>query len=411
MTREGLSHGHVLVVSGGFEAVPGIRALVDAGFDVTVLDGDPDAPGFQLTPRRIVSSTYDAERAATLAGRLDEVAPIDGVLSIAADVPLTVATIQDRLALPGQTVEDARIATDKVAMKQRFEETGVPTSWFREVESLSELERIVGNSEEFLIKPVDSRGARGVQRLLAGGNRRAAFHHARDVSPTKRVMLERFVHGPQLSTESLVDGDRVATLAISDRNYEHLDRFAPYVIENGGLLPARRYDEVADAIDELVLRTARALGVERGVVKGDVVWTVEGPVMIEAAPRVSGGWLATDQVPLATGESLIVHAARLARGDRLPKRLTRPTFAQAVCVRYFFPPSGRINSIEGVDELREEPWVQRLELFVEPGERVPDVTDHTKRAGLVLVTGEDREQALERALKSVERVRFVVEPC
>ena len=40
-------------------------------------------------------------------------------------------------------------------------------------------------------------------------------------------MAERFLDGPQVSTESLVIDGVAHTVGLADRNYEHLERFAP----------------------------------------------------------------------------------------------------------------------------------------------------------------------------------------
>jgi formate-dependent phosphoribosylglycinamide formyltransferase (GAR transformylase) len=47
-------------------------------------------------------------------------------------------------------------------------------------------------------------------------------------------------------------------------------------------------------------------------------------------------------------------------------------------------------------------------LFVRPGEVIAPVTDHTKRAGVVLAAGDDGEEAVRRAEEAAEAVRFEV---
>ena len=58
-----------------------------------------------------------------------------------------------------------------------------------------------------MIKPVDSRGARGVLRLVKGINLEWAFQHARSYSDSSRVMVEEYLEGPQFSTESILTKD------------------------------------------------------------------------------------------------------------------------------------------------------------------------------------------------------------
>src|SRR5262249_1170166 len=148
--------------------------------------------------------------------------PIDGVLSIGADVPLTVATVANALRLPGLTLDAAHLAADKLAMKERLAEHGVHIPWFSGVESAAHLAQLRSEQKALVVKPVDSRGSRGVVRLMQGVDTAWAFDQAKAISPTGRVMAEAYLEGPQISTESIFAQGRLETPGFSDRNYEYL---------------------------------------------------------------------------------------------------------------------------------------------------------------------------------------------
>jgi biotin carboxylase len=398
----------LLVVSGGAEAVPGIERVKRLGVRVAVSDGSADAPGLALADERLVVSTYDADGTVAAARDLASRCELAGVMAIAADVPWTVASVAAALGLPGIPLEAARMATDKLAMKRCFAEAGVPVPLFAEVESADDLAHARSEHDgPLVVKPVDSRGARGVQILGGETDLAAAFEIARAASPTERVMVEAFVPGPQLSTESVILGDEVVTLGCSDRNYARLAEFAPHVIEDGGCQPTEYLDEVLPPIDEVIGAAARALGIERGTLKGDVVLDPAlGPVLIEVAPRLSGGWFCTDQIPYSTGVDLVQVAARLALGDDVTAAEVAPRSFHPVAVRYAFPPEGRVRAIHGVDEVRARPEVLRLELFAGHGNVIGPVTDHTRRAAVVLATGPSRAEAVANARDAVAAIRF-----
>lgn len=401
------------IVSGGAEAVPGIERAKALGLRVVVSDGSAQAPGLALADHAVVASTYDA--AATLAAALDyrtRIGPIDGVICIAADVPLTVATVAAGLGLPGIPLTAAQLAMDKLAMKQCFVAAGIPVPWFAPVASAAALRAIVAaRGPALVLKPVDSRGARGVLRLQADTDLDWAFAHAQSVSPTARVMVEEYLAGPQISTEALLLDGVGYTVGFADRNYEYLDRFAPFIIENGGEQPSALAAGARAAISELALRAGRALGIDSGVVKGDMVLSASGPKVIEIAARLSGGWFSTEQIPLASGVDLIGAAIGVALGERPPAASLQAQWGPGVAIRYFFPPPGRVVAIDGAEAARALPWVRRLGFFVQPGERLAAVTDHTRRAGFVITTGADRAEAVARAREIVEqRVCIRTEP-
>lgn len=396
------------IVSGGAEAVPGIQRARAMGLHVVVSDINPAAPGFAVADDTVVANTYDVDEtvaAATAYHR--KTRPIDGVMCMAADVPLTVASVAAALDLPGIPVEAARLAADKLAMKQAFARGGVPIPWYQAIASLDELRAAVaGRGLPLVLKPVDGRGARGVLRLTEKTDLAWAFAHATSQSRSGAVMIEAYLAGPQISTEGLLVGGEGSTSGFIDRNYEHLETYAPYIVENGGeqpsALPAAAQRQIAD----LAMRAGRAMGIVSGNVKGDMVWTDRGPFVIEIAARLSGGWMSTDQIPLGTGVDLIGGSIRLALGESVAAEDIRPRWHRGVAIRYFFPPPGRVTSIEGAEAFAHVSWVHRLGFFVQPGDTVQPTTDHTKRAGFVITIGATREEAVDRAQSVVQAIRI-----
>lgn len=389
----------IWIVSGGSEAVPGIRCAKKMGLHVVVSDGNPSAPGAALADDFVMASTYDVHATVEAAKRYhQERRPIDGVISVAADVPLTVASVAAVLGLPGIPLETAHLASDKLAMKQRFTEKNIPIPWFHAVQSskhLNELTRQRGFP--LVVKPVDSRGARGVLRLTEKNDLEWAYNHARENSPTGRVMVEEYLSGPQISTESLLLPGEAYTPGFSDRNYEFLELFSPYIIENGGEQPSRLSQEDQEAVKRCAEAAGRAMGIEAGIAKGDMVLTDNGPKVIEIAARLSGGWFSTDQIPLATGVDLVGAAIRVALGETPSAEDLTPRYQHGVAIRYFFPKVGVIKNIHHTEKANGMPGVYKLDFFLGPGETVEPATNHTKRCGYVITSGMNRVEAVERA--------------
>jgi biotin carboxylase len=401
----------VLIVSGGREAVPAIEEAKRLGLRVLVSDGAPDAPGFRLADAGLLASTYDADATVEAARAYAARHRIDGVLAVAADVPMTVAAVADALGLPGPSLRSAQLASDKLAMKDRFAEAGVAVPWYAPVDSATALAlQVAREPGRLIVKPVDSRGARGVVRLLHGVDPAWAFHQAANESPTGRVMVERFVGGPQVSTESVVVDGRCTTVGFSDRNYEYLDRFAPFVIENGGDLPTRLPADVVVRIAALVADAAAALGITHGTVKGDIVVGPDGPMVIELAARLSGGLFCTHEIPLATGVDLVAVAIRLALGERPSPADLAPRWSRGVAQRYFFPQPGTVVAVDGAREAAQAEGIALLETTVSRGSLVRPMTSHVCRGGVVITVGETREEAIARAEAAVARVRIVTQP-
>ena len=401
------------IIGGGVEAVPSVRRAKDMGLHVVVADGNPAAPVFGLADAAVVVSTYDEEGMAKQAALFSvRDRRVDGVFAASADVPRTVARVAEALGLPGISRATAHLAADKLAMKRHLRAAGIAVPDFWPVDSAEELRRCLERAGwRLVVKPVDSRGARGVLQLRPGSDLAWAFGHARAQSPTGRVMAEAFVPGPQFSTESVLIGGEGRTPAMIDRNYARLDEFAPFIIEDGGNQPSCLSAAETEPVARLAEAAGRALGITTGTVKGDLVLGREGPVVIEMAARISGGWMATDQIPLHSGVDFVGIAIRLALGESVSlAEAEAKAGGRATAIRYFFPPPGLVRAVAIDRALVEQPWVHRFSLELAPGDTVPLVTDHTRRAGFVLVSGSSRAEAQERAEAVIAGVRIDVEP-
>ena len=402
----------LLILSGGIESIPGIRMAREMGLHVVVSDKNPEAPGFVEADDRIVASIYHVSEAVSAAKRYHQtVRPIQGVICMASDVPLTAASIASELNLPGITVKAATMACDKLAMKRKFLEDDIRIPWFSPVDSLSHLRKIVKQRPfPLVLKPVDSRGARGVIRLDPEVDLDWAFGHSLGQSPTGRVMVETFLSGPQVSTESIILNGVAHTPGFADRNYEYLTRFAPFIIENGGDLPTRRSKVLQTAMNDLIQRAAKSMGIKNGVVKGDLVIHKKKPCIIELAARLSGGYFCSHLIPLTTGVPFVQTAIRLALGEKIDEQLLRPRFQKGVSQRYLFPVPGRVASISGMDKVARMSSVVLSEVRVKVGDVVRSVDCHPARAGVLIATADTRKEAIQHVLSAVRKLNITTEP-
>ena len=400
----------LLIVSGGVEAADAARRAKEMGLYVVVSDRDPDAPGFAYADSCIIADVYGAEETAAAAARYSrKIKKIDGVICVAADAPVTAATVADRLGLPGIPLESARVACDKLAMKERFASAGVKVPWFAEVATPQELQRMaIERGRDLVIKPVDSRGSRGVQRVAQVEDLTKAFFLARSHSPSERVMVEQYLSGPQVSTESVIVDGRCFTPGFSDRNYEYLDRYAPFFIENGGDLPSHLAPAIQTKVKKLVADAAAALGIVNGTVKGDIVVHDGEPHVIELAARLSGGFFCTREIPLNTGVDFVGAAIRLALGEPVADADLQPSKFVPVIQRYAFPDPGRVVSVTGADDARQIPGIEEVIVTAREGDVIPAAGDKRPSAAMVLATGETRELALAAANDALAHIRIEI---
>ena len=88
-----------------------------------------------------------------------------------------------------------------------------------------------------------------------------SFAESRAWGDSGRVIVEEFIHGLQLSTESFLLNGKCFTAAFCERNYSRIDEFRPYIIEDGGTIPAVLTEPLKESINDLIFNGARALGI------------------------------------------------------------------------------------------------------------------------------------------------------
>jgi len=405
----------LIVIGAGLESIPVLKKAAEMGLHVVAVDANPHAPGFAYAAESVIGCVYTPEiTVAALTEWSKKGGKPLGVICAAVDAPGTVAAVAEHFGLTAVSAETARLATDKKAMKDRIKDRGIPIPWYQEIFSPAELEKIIDERRETLvIKPVDSRGARGVLRLVYGSpsmpDPRRAFECSQKESPSGRVMVEKHLEGPQFSTEGVIINGKTYCPGFSDRNYEFLDRFAPNIIENGGDLPSFLPQDAQDAVKELSGQAAIALGIENSMFKGDMVIHKGKPYVIEMAARLSGGYFCSHLIPWNTGVDLLGSAIRLALGEIPAQDELIPSFQKGVSQRYLFPEPGKVVAIEGVEKARAVDGISMVEIRTEVGAQISPATNHPARAGVVMAVAETREEAIRRTEEAAALISIITE--
>jgi biotin carboxylase len=386
----------LICLGGGVESVPMIRRVQEMGHRAIVVDGNTFAPAFAIDYRAAVARCYHIGAALHELKRIDE--RYDGVLCCGVDAPVTCAKIAQEFHLPGLSAGAALLGQDKYQQKALLQKAGVPVPDFRLYDP--------GHAVPFansVIKPFDSRGGRGVIRLLPDVDPAWAYEQAVAQSPRGLVMVEEWLDGPQFSTESIIQDGRVMATVIGLRNYDRLEEFAPYVIEDGIDTPVYTTSFHAASIDTVIEAACRALGwyqTGAGTVKGDLVSHNGRIHVIELACRLSGGFFASHSMRLAFGIDLVEAAIKAALGERLD--VEQPAFKQYVCQRYVFPSPADIGKTVVAIEEYAGPEFHTYNLKV--GDAVRPVTCHPARWGQVIATGATADAAEYAAEYAADRM-------
>ncbi len=396
----------LLIIGAGIEQIQAYTEAKKLGLNVIGTDINPDAPAFKHADHQIIASTRDPIGTVFKVKQYHEKNRINGVMTVANDVPLTVSKVAEELNLPSVPIELAEIFSNKHKMKKFFNQKNIRTPDFRLAYSKDDVMNAVREwSYPIIIKPIDGRGSRGVI-LIRNENDLDYYDHSLSTSEKDYLLVEKYISGKQFSSESLIYDGICYTSAISERNYDQLDNLRPFVIENGGVIPANISKNDEDSINNTLEDLASKIGLKNGTIKGDIVMSEDGPLIIEVALRLSGGYFSTEQIPRSRGINLVRQVIKLAIGDTLQKDEIIPKNICSIGIRYFFPEPGKITAIEGYHELEEYDWITKKGLYLDVGDVVPFPENHTVRAGFLHAIGDTIEEAENRAIKASNSVKI-----
>lgn len=386
---------YILILGGSVDQLFMIKTAQEMELGTIVFDGNKNAPGLENSD---ISKNIDFSNLEEVFLYVDELLTmginICGVSTMGSDVPHLIAAISDRYNWAGPSIRTGELTTNKYLMKKVLQNKDIPIPKFSLVSNYKEIETIWmdWDCDQIIIKPTDRAGSRGVRIISNKNNISTDFNHALSQSPKKEVLIEEYINGPQISTESIICDNYFSTPGFADRVYEDMESFHPQIMENGGWVPTTHSKNTVKKVNQLVEKAARVLGINRGVAKGDVVLHPEkGPMVIEIAARLSGGDFCESLVPLGSGINYVSDVIRMAIGKKPDLKGLKEKYSRAVANRYFFLPSGTLQEIKGLESISELPEIYKMEIYYKPGYILPKIESHGQRVGVFIVVSDKRK--------------------
>lgn len=394
----------ILILGAGQEQIIAINAAKALGYNVLACDVNPAAPGLSLVDVRLVLNIRDV---AALA-RVGRAHSVSGIFCHAVEIPHVIAQVAAELRLPGLSPETARLCTHKDERLAVLQAAGIPVADFVRV---SNRECLIDMALKFgfplVLKPVDNAGSRGVQRVDRMENLLASYDEAMRYTKNPTVLLERYLCGPQISTEAVVYQGKIHHFAFADRNYANEEFYAPYFIEDGINFPSILSEPIQAEVLNLVEKTIKQLGIDFGAAKGDIIIHDGVPHIIEMASRTSGGWFGAGSIPIATGVNPLKPLLQMSMGEEPDLDALKPTRQLGCAQRYWIPQEDAIfHSATGFEEVKAMPGVKMFDAFFPAsGTQLEKAHHHAQRYAQVICTGATREEAINRAEAAIQAIQ------
>ncbi|MEI8363985.1 MAG: ATP-grasp domain-containing protein [archaeon] len=226
------------------------------------------------------------------------------------------AHISKMYRFPGLSIKQAELFTNKYLMYTLLSSKQIPVPRTMKVDSFEDFKSKTKHFEyPFVIKPVDCAGARGVRKVRNEGELLESYSHARTVS--NNIIIQEFLKGSEHSIEAIVSNNQIYITGFSDRIYLY-KKYNPFFVEQGDVLPTNLSQEKYKNLCKLFVSAINILKIKNGVVKGDLIYTCDGPKIIEMAGRLGSPnfWKLNN---MAYGTNSIVAAIYVALG-KVPRK-------------------------------------------------------------------------------------------
>jgi carnosine synthase len=379
------------------------RTLVHEGVAERFLDADTSGPP-------------DAGARAILDALGDEADRLDGIFTLWEDAVPATARVAEALGLPGLSSAAADGARSKLRTLEASRDAGLPTPRFMAIPSAASLPAAAEHvGFPAVIKPVFGAEALGCLRVddlpaleegyarvsaLINPELNAIFHQGED------LMLEEYLDGPEFDVDMVLSEGECVFSAIS----ENWPTEEPYFVETGMHLPSSHPAERQEAMADLCIRTAFALGFRDGVLHAEAKDTSKGPRLLEMNARLAGGIIEELQ-RIVTGVSLVEQQVLLAVGmPAAPVQHAVPS-AGATLISLHASQSGRLANTHFLDHLATDPSVVQHDAMVEAGEHITATTDGFPTViAEIAVTGPTAELAVAAGLAMVDALDIPYDP-
>ncbi len=402
----------LLVLGCGIDQIPGILKAKEMGLYVIALDGNPNAAGKRYSDEfYTVSIKHIDQIEKFLQSTLNK--KIDGVIAFGVDIASIIAKTADLLGV-NYTIpyESALLSENKFASKEFMRQINISIPPYKLVENIKDLKQFIDMYDfPIIIKPIDNSAARGISFVKDMNSLEKYYHYALEFSRQKKVQVEKYIDGPQISTESFVINGKIYNIGFLDRNYNDMYRFLPNIIENGGDMPSVFMKEKhKKQLKYYLEHIAKKLNIKNGVIKGDIAIHNDTVYIIEFALRLSGGNFSTICIPESTGVDFIKIAINLHLDIPVEEQQLFIKKDEHIALRYKFPEDVKKGIVKEIKFPEKDDNIVLSNFHIKIGDMVSNkTTDHAKRLGFAIAKGNSRKDAILNAQNYLDKMEIIFE--
>lgn len=334
-------------------------------------------PGIKIADKVYYENTTDVETIMKIAKEEN----INGICTTGTDVAvITIGAICEKLNLSGISASAARLATNKLLMKEAFKKAKVRTADFFKVTTIEETLKAVKTLQlPVMFKAVDSSGSRGITKVSSLDEIDKAFKYSKKYTNKEYIVIEKFIDGYEIGIDGFVKNNKVE-LILPHGKLVHNNGDADVPI--GHYLPFECSKELINDINFQFSKVVKAIGFNNCAINMDVLIKNEKVYVIEVGGR-AGATCIPEIISIYCGFDYYEEIIKCALGEENNFKYNETTPCAAKLI--VSDKQGIIKSID-IDELKNNNIVD-LSLDYKVGDKVNKFKVGPDRIGQIIVKG------------------------
>jgi len=382
--------------------IPGLRWAKELGFHVILTDVNTKAPGRKYADQYENISGTDVTAMLKLANHVAEQYDLVGAYA-SSDFGLpAVAMVNETAKRSSPGIYQIDNALNKLLSREIWNRQNVSIPPGEVVHHLRELKsKIKKIGYPLIFKPVNSSGSQGVISVWNSEDISTAFDTARKFSDS--VLVEQLMDGYHIDVNGLFIEGKFVPCGIMRRFFCD----PPYHYPIWGCQPSLLDEKQEKNCYRLLEHAARVLSINEGPVKGDLIWTTDGLVILELSPRFHGDVITAYITPRAKGINPIKAYLTYLYGEENPYRCLEENRNKYAGWCALFPSStGVLKRISGLEDALSSTGVFGGFISLKPGAVIKRHKDNSSVGGFLWAEGENVQLLESRLDRAKSRIRF-----
>ena len=170
-----------------------------------------------------------------------------------------------------------------------------------------------------IVKPTDRSGSVGVSKINSKEELNDAVNYAINLSLEKKVIIEEFIDGDEVSVETISLQNVHKHLTVTDKETSG----SPYFVELEHHQPSQQNNKLQKKLISETSKALSHLGLSNGASHAEFKITKNGEVyLIEIGARMGGDFIGSHLVELSTGFDFLKAVIQVALGEfKLPENI------------------------------------------------------------------------------------------